>query len=88
MATITKNDADRMGAFMREFWPLMKKYWTPDGSEAYWDGLVTDAGDLAEKYLDIQTAKALVMAFLKSKQEEFNEQAAKKTRGQAGAGEG
>ena len=82
MATITKNDADRMGAFMREFWPFMKKYFTPEDADEYWDNILDDANRLADKYLNVPTTKALIVAFLKDREKEYkNEQAAKKARG-------
>lgn len=32
------------------FWGLVQKYWIPEESDDYWDGLVKDINQLYEKY--------------------------------------
>lgn len=33
-----------------DFWRIVQKYWIPEDSDCYWDGVTTDINKLYEKY--------------------------------------
>lgn len=86
---MTKQEADQVGAFMRDFWPFMKRYWAVEDADSFWDGFLDEADALVRKYEGISTAKALVIAYIRDREEKWkNEQAAKKAGSPSGESEG
>ena len=68
------------------FWQLHSDIQKAD---AWWEQLIRDGETFVKNHKYHDTARELIIAIMKIIQEEFKcEQAAKKTRGQAGAGKG
>lgn len=53
-----------------EFWKLCQKHWKIETSEKYWQDLIDDCNDFADKYKDFELSKQLVLAFLETKDSE------------------
>lgn len=62
--------------FFGEFWKMAQKHYLPDGSDDYWDQLLTDAAMLGKKYNGL-FFKCIIQGFLdyaeKASKEKNNE---------------
>lgn len=54
MASVKKQDIPQIGAFMSDFWILIKQYWIPENTAEYWDSLVNECSELTKKYQNEQ----------------------------------
>lgn len=67
MASVKFQKGSEEWCMFTDFWELCQKYWIPEDAKAnksYWEQLMIDAGEFAEKYNQNEFAKKLVLAFL------------------------
>lgn len=64
MASVMKKDIPQESAMMGDLWELIKKYYIPEDSEEYWDGVWKDIDGIYRKYYPSELCKKLVLAYL------------------------
>lgn len=50
MASVTKNEIPEIAQFMSEYWELVKKYYIPEDTDAYWNALNKEQQELVTKH--------------------------------------
>lgn len=50
MASVNTSEIPEEQQFMSDFWNYRKKYYHPEDSEEYWDGVLEDGEALGRKY--------------------------------------
>ena len=43
----TRDEIEKSGAFMKDFWAFIKKYYTPEDDDAWWNAMFDEANDIA-----------------------------------------
>lgn len=59
--------------FMEEFWQLIKKYYKPESTDEYWNGLLTEEDRLVKRYNNHRFVMCVLCAltnYLEGKQNE------------------
>lgn len=52
-------------AMFRDLWTLCQKLWIPEnGNDDYWEMVINDTDEFANKYNDIPLARRFMLAFL------------------------
>lgn len=72
MAGVTKQDIPQIAAFMQDFWALVKKYWIPEKTDDYWEGLTDDCLRLSQTYTD-SFVEGMLIAFVNNREKEGKE---------------
>ncbi len=68
MASVKKQDIPQIGAFMSDFWILIKQYWIPENTAEYWDSLVDDCTNLMKKYQNERFVVDILAAFVDNRE--------------------
>ena len=54
-------------AMFRDLWTLCQKLWIPEnGNDDYWETVIKDTSDFADKYGDIPLARKFMLAFVEN----------------------
>lgn len=55
-----------------EFWGICQKYWIPENTDEYWESLIDETNEFAEKYKG-EFANKLAIAFIESMEKKSKE---------------
>ena len=69
----TKDEAAISGAFMKEFWAYIKKYYTPEPGDHWFNAMCDEANDIAGRNTDCPFAVKLLCAFIRFQADIVNE---------------
>lgn len=65
-----KNGVERK--MFADFYKMCEEYWTPDGSDDYWNAVVKASDEFNDKYKDLHPMVfQLTMAFVKGLEDKF-----------------
>lgn len=73
MASVKKKDIPVLGAFMTEFWEVIKKLYIPEDTDEYCMAVVESLTELSEKYPD-PLARKLLTAYMEYLDEQWKSQ--------------
>lgn len=73
MASVSNKDIPKEYALCGEWWGLVKKYFIPDGTEAYWKAVTDDCRAMYDKYEQSPFAGYLLHGLLDYLQAKENE---------------
>ena len=68
----TKTEVEKSGAFMRDFWTFIKKYYTPEDDDGWWNAMFDEANEIAGRN-DCEFAVKLLCAFMKYQHDHLTE---------------
>lgn len=68
----TRDEIEKSGAFMKDFWAFIKKYYTPEDDDAWWNAMFDEANDIAGRN-DCPFAMKLLCSFMRFQQEALTE---------------
>lgn len=71
--TATKDETSRSGAFMKEYWTFIKKYYTPEPGDYWFNAMCDEANELAGRHTDCPFTVALLCAFIRYQADIVNE---------------
>lgn len=71
MAGVKNSDIKQIFDFMGDFWSMVKDFWIPEDTDAYWQELKARSDMMVRKYPDVRFAEIMIMAledYLEEKQ--------------------
>lgn len=75
MASVRFEKDSREFEMFRDLWTVCQKLWIPEnGNDEYWESVIKETGDFADKYNDIPLARKFMLAFLEVLEIEAKEQ--------------
>lgn len=69
----TKAEVEKSGTFMKDFWSFIKKYYTPEDSDAWWNAMFDEANEIAGRN-DCPWAVKLLCAFIQFQNDALDKQ--------------
>lgn len=51
-----------------DFWNICQKYWEVESNDTYWQDLIDESEEFADKYKDIELSRKLVLSFIESQE--------------------
>ena len=74
----TRDEIEKSGAFMKDFWAFIKKYYTPEDNDAWWNAMFDEANDIAGRN-DCEFAVKLLCAFIQFQNDALDRSLKEKT---------
>lgn len=74
MAAVTKNDIPDTAKFMSELWDLIKEFYVPENTDAYWNAYVAKTDKLVADHKEDKLVMHLIFGltnYLENKMEEL-----------------
>lgn len=69
----TKTEVEISGAFMKDYWAFIKKYYTPEPGDDWFDAMCDEANDIAGRNTNCPFAVKLLCAFIRYQADIVNE---------------
>lgn len=66
---INEQEQKKLHSFIIDFYNLMKAYWEPEDSDAFWDKLVEDVKVISDKYESDRLFDVLMCKFMQELEE-------------------
>lgn len=51
-----------------DFWNICQKYWEVEINDNYWQDLIDESEEFADKYKDIELSRKLVLSFIETQE--------------------
>lgn len=64
MASVKFEENSREFCMFQDYWRLLKEYWVPENSDAYWEELITAADQFVKKYGNERFPRDLALALI------------------------
>lgn len=71
MAEIKFQKGSEEWLMFQEYYKIIQKYYIPESNDSYWDSVVEEMDGFCKKYQQVPLARKIVMAFLKTMEEEL-----------------